>query len=951
MKDKNVQLLAAARERMYLNVKKPLHFVKSLVIIFLFFIVLMVGFGTFIYQATAKTMQDQIGNRCHGIASVVAALLEQDAAGYLEFSETLDTDSEYYRSTKKLLEDIRYANDDSIRFLYTETRISDTEMMYVLDGEREDVEYFSRPGDTDQLTVTRKAAYAVQTDYIGQTFTENNYGRLLSAYAPIHDDDGQFIGFVGVDVSAEQYDEVMRYQMLIIIGSIVMLTLLMIVLSALLLRMYNEKVRADQESHSKTTFVARMSHEIRIPMNAIMGMSELMLRENLTPAVLDQARNVHQAATNLLAIINDILDFSKIESGKMEVIEKPYQFSSLINDVINIFRNRLTDKPILFVANIDSRIPDQLIGDEVHFRQILTNVLANAVKYTNEGFVSLNIDSKKKDQHTVMLSIKVTDTGIGIQKEDLDKLFEDFNQLDRETNRSVEGTGLGLAITRNLCRALGGDIEVISGYGEGSTFTITLPQRFDSYIRFAEVEEPETTAVLVYETRKAYAQSICFTVENLGVRCVLVTSHSMFLKELHNHSYSHVFASSFLLDSSRRIMQQLSPDITLVLISEYGDSIKPGLTSIVMPAHAVSIADILNGMDGEVYYTESIDEHIRFTAPDARVLIVDDIATNLHITKGLLAPFQMMIDCAGGGREAIDMICCNRYDLILMDHMMPEIDGIETTEQIRMLGEIDKYYLQLPIVALSANAVSGMREMFLQNQMNDFLSKPIEIAKLYAVVEKWIPKRLQREVVSADTAVSGSGLQIDGIDTELGLAMTGGDQDNYLQILKIFYEDSIEKSRQIKEALEVDAVDLFTTYVHALKGAAASIGAADISEAAKLLEQAGSNEDMEFITEKNEAFLEQLTWLNKNISAALPDMQIAAVSETVEDREFLTVWLTILKEALAVIDIEQIDKAQEQLQTVSWSGEIQKQLERIYRSVLLFEYAEAAFVIDQILDF
>ena len=930
---------------------KRFHIMKKTIGIFLFFAGFIIAFGIFIYYSTASSMKSQLGNQCLGIASAVSVLIEQDVENYRSFCDTLDTDSEYYHYIKSQMEAIRYANDENIRFLYTEVRISDTRMMYILDGEAPDADMFSPPGSTDMLTATRLQAYAAQSAFIGEDFTDNDYGRLLSAYAPIHDKDGNFIGLVGVDVSAEQYDKIMSYQLYIIVVSIAALTLMMLILSYLLYRTYNEKLRSEQENMSKSNFLARMSHEIRTPMNAISGMSELLLRENLTTAAREQVKSVKQASANLLAIINDILDFSKVASGKLEIVETPYLFSSLINDVISIIRMRLTEKPVLLTVYMDSTIPDSMIGDEVRIRQILLNVLSNAVKYTNEGSVSLIVEGKKTADNTFLLSIQVVDTGLGIREEDQERLFNDFTQLDRKNNKNVEGTGLGLAITRSFLKLMGGDIRVTSRYGEGSTFTITLPQRYEEYVSLARVEDPDTKAVLVYEARKVYAESICRTVENLGVPCILVTSHSQFLKELSEHYNSHVFISSFLYDSTKRIMQRIEGlEATLVLLEEYGD--RPAdkdVISIAMPAHTISIANILNSVNTGAGYHDSDDDNIRFIAPDARVLVVDDIVTNLKVTEGLLAPFQMIVDCAVSGQEAIELVQLNRYDLVLMDYMMPEMDGIEATGKIRAFAENDIYYKRLPIIAMTANAVSGMREMFMDNGMDDFISKPVETARFYSMLEKWIPKGKQEKYVESTVPVSKYFIEIQGIDTKTGLAMTGGSRDNYLHILEVFRRDSVEKISQIRSCLEAGNIALFTTYVHALKSASASIGAMTLSETAKNLELAGTKGRRDYITEHIEAFLEELGSLAENISEYMAEESGTDSIEIINDIQTLQTQLTILKESLAAINVETTDEALKKLQAGRWSSNIQDKLDVIYQAILLFEYEEATEVIDNLL--
>jgi len=344
------------------------------------------------------------------------------------------------------------------------------------------------------------------------------------------------------------------------------------------------------------------------------------LRENMTSTVKEYILGVKQAGTNLLSIINDILDLSKIESKKLEIVSSNYLFSSMINDVVSIIKTRITDSELKFDINIDSNIPNSLIGDETRIRQVLLNILGNAVKYTKKGFISLSV-SGEIIENKVLLTMEVADSGIGIKSEDLKVLFDEFVRVDMESKKGIEGTGLGLAIAKNILTAMDGNISVQSEYGKGSTFTVKLPQKISS--------------------------------------------------------------------------------------DEIFDSIKNDNISI------------------------------NFNAPNARVLVVDDIDANLKVVKGLLHPYKMQIDLCTSGAEAIEMVKANNYDLVFMDHMMPDMDGVEATKIIREI------YANLPIIALTANAVSGVKEMFFSNGFNDFLSKPIDTINLNSILEKWLPKEKQ----------------------------------------------------------------------------------------------------------------------------------------------------------------------------------------------------------------
>jgi CheY-like chemotaxis protein/HPt (histidine-containing phosphotransfer) domain-containing protein len=398
-------------------------------------------------------------------------------------------------------------------------------------------------------------------------------------------------------------------------------------------------------------------------------------------------------------------------------------------------------------------------------------------------------------------------------------------------------------------------------------------------------------------------------------------------------------------------MQRLNLTPLIVVLDEYGEGKShSGAASIAMPVCSISIANILNGMTDNTEFSKSKDTHIRFIAPQARVLIVDDISTNLRVAEGLLTPFQMLVDCALSGKEALELVQTKRYDLVLMDHMMPEMDGIEATAKIRALGEKDEYCKRLPIVALTANAMAGVEKMFLQSGMNDFLAKPIEVAELYAILEKWIPKEKQEKYVEEDAPPSsGPQIEIHGVDTKAGIFMTGGNFDNYLRVLDVYHRDCAEKSKQIRNSLNEKDLILFTTYVHALKSASASIGASALAERAGKLESAGRNKDMVFITEHAEPFLRELASLSENISYCLEQVLDTGDGKTSDDRLFLTEHLTVLREALSVIDVRVMDTVVENLRARKWTKDVQERLDGVYQSILLFEYEEAARAINGLL--
>ncbi|MBP5427498.1 MAG: response regulator, partial [Clostridiales bacterium] len=518
------------------------------------------------------------------------------------------------------------------------------------------------------------------------------------------------------------------------------------------------KEEAESADRAKSLFLANMSHEIRTPMNAILGMTDIILLENDIGPIKEDILVIKSACTNLLEIINDILDFSKIESNKLELVNEVYNFHDLINNIIKILSPKFDEKGLEFKLNIDGDVPENLIGDSARIRQIITNILNNAIKFTKEGFVTMSIECSVIEKD-VIITFDISDTGCGIKEEDIPKLFKRFERCDTKQNRSVEGTGLGLCISKNLINLMNGDIQVKSEYQKGTTFSFYVKQKISD---------------------------------------------------------------------------------------------KPSCT--------INNSDLIS-----------------FVAPHANILVVDDLALNLKVISGLLKPYNVNLTTLLSGRECVNLLKTQkqRFHIIFMDHMMPDLDGIDTFKLIK------PYIEDTPVVMLTANTISGMKEKFLKEGFSDFLGKPIDLAKLNNILLTYLPQDLIEHQEKDDSH---------SINIERGIGMYSNNLTEYFDVLKTFYLENKDKAIKLDEALNNKDYKSYQIMVHSIKSSAKLIGADRLSMLAKEHELSVANNNIDYINNNITLLKEEICNVLENISGIVQSetKEVPKTKENLDDATVLS---------------------------------------------------------------
>ena len=755
-----------------------------------------------------------------------------------------------------------------------------------------------------------------------------------------------------------------------------------------------EKIAELEETNRRTEdFMANVSHELRTPINAVTGITSVMLKNEEDEEKRKDLFAIQMAGYRLFNQIEDILDYTEIDTGRITVSEDNYMISSVVNDIIT--ENRLSEKRNMqeLIFDIDAGIPSVLFGDGKKIKKVLKHLIDNAVKFTRKGGVYVRIYTIHKS-YGVNLCIQVKDTGIGIAKEDLGRITERFYQSNGGRNRRAGGLGLGLPIVYGMVQAMQGFIQVESTEGKGTTVCVSVPQKVVDEAPCMVVNNRKNLCLACFlmsgkysvpEVREFYNAMISHMVQGLDLLLYRVSN----IDELENLSstyrLTHLFIGKEEYEENQYYFEDTNQNTEVIVVADDGFSLPKGSRVKILrkPFYCLSVINILN--TAFLKQTETLQEK-HMICPGVRVLVVDDEPMNLMVAEGMLKNYRMNVKTADSGKKAVRLCENADFDLVFLDHMMPEMDGVETLKQLRKLNADSGR--PLTIIAFTANAVSGAREMFLREGFDEFISKPIELFELERVLRKVLPKsaimyeeessekntetgpethsgtepETDIEMVSETVSETDKKAQTEeqpvmaalesmGIHTRSGLQYSQGDRDFYLELLTKFADGYAPKETELNDFFHQENWDDYRIQVHALKSSSKLIGADTLSTMAREAEEAASRHDADYIKKHHEALLEQYKEVAHHIMEVMKPSEDAEtkVLADIEQEELLE----RLKEVTESLGAYEIDRAEEQLSelTLTRCGDIvvRELLHDVCRDVEDFEFDAAILNLENII--
>ena len=732
----------------------------------------------------------------------------------------------------------------------------------------------------------------------------------------------------------------------------------------------DSRIAGLEETNRRTEdFLTNVSHELRTPINAVTGISAVMLKREEDADKRKEIASIQEAGHRLFSQIEDILDYTEIDTGKMKVSKEPYVLLSLLNDVITGSQMLTEENAPEVIFDVDAKIPSSLVGDARKIKKILRHLIDNAVRFTKKGGVYVRVYTLTKP-YGVNLCMEVSDTGIGIEKEDLEKITEKFFKSDGGKSRRTGGLGLGLPIVYGMVTAMEGFMQVDSNLNDGTTVTVSIPQAVADAAPGMVLENRTSLSLACYvrlekyeipKVREYYNEMISHLVTGLDVPLHRVSDLEELKKLVSVYRLTHLFVGREEYEESRQFLDSLDQDVEIIVVADERFALPDSgrVKLLNKPFYSFMIASVLNAeASGD---TEILKEK-RMLCPGVKVLVVDDEPMNRRVAEEIFKGYQMQVQTAESGRMAIDLCEREDFDLVFLDHMMPEMDGIETLKRLRKIHTDSGR--GLTVIAFTANAVSGAREMFLKEGFDEFVSKPIEYSEMEHVLRKvlpksaiiWVDENIENIEKGDKNFEKDSRHEVVQINTKSALAYCKNDMNFYQELLHKFVVDADKKKSEIDHYFKREDYDNYRIVIHALKSTAKMIGADALSELAQELEAAVQNKDIGYVREHHEEMLLEYSRVVDRISETMDDKKndtdkpIAKNEAEISGDELLE-RLTELKEGLAAFEIDKSEAViSEMSETVYMGKDVGEFLREVRKDVEDYEFREAKKKVEKLLD-